>query len=180
MVHEFLIDTQSWLFSLAVSCVWAPPSLTLNIIEGHEWHSVTVCRLYMRKLWINEQVHVVMFVCLSFQTSAPAKCIFNISCVLLLLCVPMRLLQLEMAETILLAFAAPCAWAILLFFARYLSLYYYKPWQRLPMSCRSTIVQLSKSLRWMTARVIAWRQQGHRHRDPAISLPTNRLSGYFR
>jgi len=52
------------------------------------------------------------------QTSAPARFIFNVSCVLLLLCVPSRALALGKTERILLAFALPCAWTVMLFFAR--------------------------------------------------------------
>ena len=53
-----------------------------------------------------------------FQFQAPAKAIFNISCILILACVPLRFLKLEGEEGILLTFAAPMSWFFLLFFLR--------------------------------------------------------------
>ena len=55
----------------------------------------------------------------SLKASAPAKFIFNISCILLLVSVPMHIFGFESIERALLACSTPCAWSILLFFARY-------------------------------------------------------------
>ena len=55
----------------------------------------------------------------SLQANAPAKFIFNISCVLLLLSMLMYIFRYHKVEQVLLAIAAPCAWFKLLFFARY-------------------------------------------------------------
>jgi len=55
----------------------------------------------------------------SLKASAPAKFIFNISCILLLLSVLLHVLHYDNIERVLMAFAAPCAWSKLLFFARY-------------------------------------------------------------
>ena len=60
-----------------------------------------------------------MFRCTSLKTSAPAKFMFNISCILLMVSVLMHLLEYDNTEQVLLAFAVPCAWSKLLFFARY-------------------------------------------------------------
>ncbi|CAH1784043.1 unnamed protein product [Owenia fusiformis] len=50
--------------------------------------------------------------------SAPAKSIFMVSCLLILLCVPMRFLEMRNAEDTLLALAVPGSWTYLLFYAR--------------------------------------------------------------
>ncbi|ESO05330.1 hypothetical protein HELRODRAFT_77785 [Helobdella robusta] len=52
------------------------------------------------------------------QRETPAKCVFNVSCVFIIICLPVRCLHYQTAEKILLALAAPCAWANLLFYAR--------------------------------------------------------------
>ncbi|OWF42778.1 Transient receptor potential cation channel subfamily V member 6 [Mizuhopecten yessoensis] len=49
---------------------------------------------------------------------APAQTLFMISCILMLLCIPVRFTKQEMAEDILLIIAVPGSWFFLLFFAR--------------------------------------------------------------
>jgi len=52
------------------------------------------------------------------QMVAKDKALFSISCVLVLVCVPLRFLHVNKVEQVLVAVVAPCAWTILLFFAR--------------------------------------------------------------
>ncbi|XP_060075724.1 transient receptor potential cation channel subfamily V member 5-like [Ylistrum balloti] len=49
---------------------------------------------------------------------APAQTLFMISCILILLCIPVRFTKQEMVEDILLIIAVPGSWFFLLFFAR--------------------------------------------------------------
>ena len=75
---------------------------------------LSVCLLHVYHIKVYDNLIILFY----FQASAPAKSIFNISCVLILLCVPCRMLGIAGAEMILLSLAAPCAWSFLLFFAR--------------------------------------------------------------
>jgi len=56
---------------------------------------------------------------MSVQLVAMDKLIFSISCLLVLICVPLRFTGHLVEEQVLVAFAAPCAWMIVPFFARY-------------------------------------------------------------
>ena len=91
-----------------------PPTLVavVNVFNQHS-QSLTCycCECVQSTLTITNMI-------LLLQASAPAKFIFNISCVIVLLCIPMRFGGVENGERVLLAFAAPSSWAILLFFAR--------------------------------------------------------------
>ncbi|CAL1532061.1 unnamed protein product [Lymnaea stagnalis] len=51
-------------------------------------------------------------------THAPAQTVYLLSCLLVLACVPFRILRRPDIEDILLTLAAPCSWFFLLFFAR--------------------------------------------------------------
>src|SRR6218665_904268 len=73
-------------------------------------------RLYIKDEHLDLQCDTMVHLLL--QTSAPAKFIFNISCILVIFCIPLRFLNLQTGERVLVAFAAPCSWAFLLFFAR--------------------------------------------------------------
>ena len=62
-----------------------------------------------------------------FQLQAPAKAIYNISCIFILLCVPMRFLRLEGPEQVLLSCACPMSWFFVLFFLRFATIYDHQP-----------------------------------------------------
>ncbi|XP_059150513.1 transient receptor potential cation channel subfamily V member 5-like isoform X2 [Physella acuta] len=51
-------------------------------------------------------------------THAPAQTVYLISCLLILACIPFRVLEMHDVEDMLLILAAPCTWFFLLFFAR--------------------------------------------------------------
>jgi len=93
--------------------------------DTHRQHTALFADIGLHSPLTAESYNSVLFcdvdVCFntSLKASAPAKFIFNISCILLLLSVLLHVLHYDNIERVLMAFAAPCAWSKLLFFARY-------------------------------------------------------------